>query len=161
MALGGGVRRLHLKSGFVQKMQRFRGFPGVKGYFCLKCSKGSWIKRLAGLSGGIFCARAWKVCARACFKMTIDHKPHSVHIINKHPELSRLNSCLLSYFTVHARAHSLCPCRRVRMCAAIDYKRPLLMSHPPLSTVLSSTADCDGDASSLVLSCYSHLDFLF
>lgn len=49
-----------------------RGFAlrlGVKGYFSLKCSKGSWkMDSLVCLSGGIYVRQHWEcvVCARAC-----------------------------------------------------------------------------------------------
>lgn len=161
------VRRLHLKSGFVRRCRvDLLCFWGSKVIFLWNVLRALG-NRLACVSlWWDLCAQALGVCARV-LKITIDHKPHSVpyEIINIQSCLVSIDAfafCPFSRVHAHTEAHTAlaAPVQPHCMCSAIDYKRPLLMSHPPIDRIVVNTwlwwwrlVSCPF--------CYSELDFLF
>lgn len=126
-----------------------RGFAfGIKVIF-LNCFKGSrkWT-RLCCLSGGMECA-----CVRVCVKIYHGSQTsfYPYELINIQSCLVWTSALLLVLFESSSTAPAVRPCRRVA-CVALLTINVLCLCHIPLSTVLSSTADCGGDACSLVLS---------
>lgn len=110
------------------------------------------------------CAWASGVCARACVLRppSITNLILSIWIINIQScivSTDAFASCPISEF-IHTPRHLLRLCSRVA-CVQLLTINVLCLCHTPLLSVLSSTAKCGGDASSLVLSRYSGLHFLF
>lgn len=134
-----------------------RGFAfGIKVTF-LNCFKGSrkWTRLCVSLVG-FLCVSVGVgvgVCVRACVKINHGSQTsfYPYELINIQSCLVWTSALLLVLFESSRTASAVRPCRRVA-CVALLTINALCLCHIPLSTVLWSTADCGGDACSLVLS---------